>query len=126
MSKKAFVTHAAEPAAAYTPGSRVFQVAEDIVPIAEFKSKISEVVRRLDGRPRPIVITLNGKPAAVVMSPREYDRLLYNQRLMASVADGLADDASDNVITTDELLARMRSRYGAAEKVEKPEKRRRR
>ena len=36
----------------------------------------SDVVRGLEHR-RPLVITLNGKPAAVMMSPSEYDRISY-------------------------------------------------
>jgi prevent-host-death family protein len=116
MSKRKFETHAAESRTPYGPGSRTFQVAEDIVPIAELKAKVSEVVRGLDARPRPLVVTLNGKPAAVVMSPRAYDRMAYKERVITSIADGLADAAAGNVSTSDEVLARMRARYGIAEK----------
>ena len=111
MSKRRFETHAAEPRTPYEPGSRTFQVAEDIIPIAELKAKLSEVVRGLDARPRPLVITLNGKPAAVVMSPREYDRLTYHQRFMASVNEGLADAEAGRIISTEELRARMKARF---------------
>jgi prevent-host-death family protein len=97
MSKRKFETHAAESRTPYGSSSSTFQVAEDIVPIAELKAKLSEVVRGLDARARPLVVTLNGKPAAVVMSPR-------------------ADAAAGNVSTSDEVLARMRARYGIAEK----------
>jgi prevent-host-death family protein len=111
MSKKVFTPRAAEPPSAYQPGSRTFQVAEDIIPIAELKAKLSEVVRSLDTRPRPLVVTLNGKPAAVVMSPREYDRLTYTARLIASVNEGLTDVKAGRGITGDELVSRARERY---------------
>jgi prevent-host-death family protein len=116
MSKKAFTPRAAEPKGVYVPGSRTFQVAEDIIPIAELKAKLSEVVRALDTRPRPIVVTLNGKPAAVVMSPREYDRLTYTARFVASVNEGLADADAGRGITSDELISRVRERYRAPPK----------
>jgi PHD/YefM family antitoxin component YafN of YafNO toxin-antitoxin module len=73
-------------------------------------------VRGLDARPRPLVITLNGKPAAVVMSPREYDRMAYKERVISSIADGLADAAAGNVSTSDEVLGRLRARHGIVEK----------
>lgn len=114
MSKRAFSTRAAEPKVPYGPDSRTFQVAEDIIPINELKAKLSEVVRGLDARPRPLVVTLNGKPAAVVMSPREYDRIRYRERVLTSIADGLADDAAGNVISSGELRARIKARYGDA------------
>ncbi len=112
MSKRTFETRAAESKTPYGSGSRTFQVAEDIIPIAELKAKLSEVVRGLDARPRPLVITLNGKPAAVVMSPREYDRLTYHQRFVASVNEGLADAEAGRWITGDEMRARLKVRYG--------------
>ena len=114
--KRKFESSAAEPRSPYGAATRTFQVAEDIIPIAELKAKLSEVVRGLDARPRPLVITLNGKPAAVVMSPREYDQLVYRQHVVSSIAGGLADAAAGNVSTSDEVLARLRTRYGIADK----------
>jgi len=39
----------------YRSESRTFQTAEDIIPIAELKANMSEIVRGLDDRPRPLV-----------------------------------------------------------------------
>src|SRR5215467_6658091 len=75
----------------YRAEPQTFQTAEDIIPIAELKANMSEIVRQLDARPRPLVVTLNGKPAAVVMSPREYDQLSYRARFLDAVNEGLAD-----------------------------------
>jgi antitoxin YefM len=111
MSKLTFGTRAGEPRGpGYVSTSREFQVAEDIIPIAELKSRLSEVVRGLDERPRPLVITLNGKPAAVVMSPREYDRITYRARVLESVQQGLADVEAGRVIDDDELGRRLERR----------------
>ena len=107
----------AEPPAAYRSTSREFQTAEDIIPIAELKANMSEIVRALDQRPRPLVVTLNGKAAAVVMSPREYDRLTYRSRFIAAVNEGLADTEAGRLHDPDEVfdelqleLAEMKSR----------------
>src|SRR5215467_14354014 len=92
MAKAVYGFRAGEgPAPAYQARSRSFQTAEDIIPIAELKANMSEIVRGLDDRPRPLVVTLNGKPAAVVMSPREYDLLSYRARFLDAVNEGLAD-----------------------------------
>ena len=113
MSKLAFGTRASESRSArYTATTRTLQVAEDIMPIAELKARLSEVVRGLETRPRPLVITLNGKPAAVVMSPREYDRLSYQRRFVQAVEAGLADADTGRVIDDRELSRRLEQRYG--------------
>jgi len=61
----------------YTSGDSVFQIAthEDIIPIAEFKTHASELLRRLHAQRRPLVITQNGKAAAVVLTPGEFEDL---------------------------------------------------
>lgn len=65
-----------------TPRAEAIQVSEDIVPIAEFKAHLSEVVRGLLVRRRPFIVTQNGRPAAVVLSPAEFDRLSYLARFV--------------------------------------------
>ena len=121
MVKRHFATHASESKGPQW-GTRSFQVAEDIVPIAELKARLSETIRGLDQRERPLVITLNGKPAAVLMSPRAFDELSYRTRVLESLADGLADDAAGKTISGDELRRRVEQRYGRRAKAGKPGK----
>lgn len=103
----------------YRVESQAFQTAEDIIPIAELKANMSEIVRQLDARPRPLVVTLNGKPAAVVMSPREYDRLAYQSRFIDSVAAGLADVQAGRTYDGEEAVAELLGELG----VKKPRRR---
>ena len=51
------------------------RIAEGIVPLGEFKSKASALIKNVRKTSSPLVITQNGRPAAVLMSPEEYDRL---------------------------------------------------
>lgn len=92
--------------------AQAFQTAEDIIPIAELKANMSEIVRQLDARPRPLVVTLNGKPAAVVMSPKEYDRLAYQSRFIDSVAAGLADVQAGRTYDGEEAVAELLGELG--------------
>ncbi|HEX3482084.1 MAG TPA: type II toxin-antitoxin system Phd/YefM family antitoxin [Kofleriaceae bacterium] len=96
----------------YRAESQAFQTAEDIIPIAELKANMSEIVRQLDARPRPLVVTLNGKPAAVVMSPKEYDRLAYQSRFIDSVAAGLADVQAGRTYDGEEAVAELLGELG--------------
>src|ERR1051325_7802335 len=111
-SLRAADSRAVDSRAVYRAGSRASQTAEDIIPIAELKANMSEIVRGLDERPRPLVVTLNGKPAAVVMSPREYDRLAYQSRFIDSVAAGLADVQAGRTYDGDEAAAELLGELG--------------
>jgi prevent-host-death family protein len=113
MPKQVFVMRVAESVGPRdTTRTSTFQVSEDIVAIAELKAHLSESVRSLEQRGRPLVVTLNGKPAAVVMSPRAYDRVSHQLRVGAKIEAGIADGDAGRVVTDDELTRRMAKRYG--------------
>jgi prevent-host-death family protein len=80
------------------------KVAEDILPIGQFKSRAAEVLGRLRRDHRPIVITRNGRPAAVLIAPDEFDRLQQHQMFMEAVREGLAE-AERGEVMDDEVLA---------------------
>jgi len=47
--------------------------------------------------------TQNGKPAGVLLSPGDYDELVYQKAFFDSVGRGIADTESGNVFSTKEL-----------------------
>jgi len=100
-------------------GSQILRLAEDIVPIAELKAHLSEVVRDLRGRGRPMVITQNGKPAAVLLSPEDFDQLTYQSRVVASIDEGLQDLQAGRVNSHDEVGRVLDKRFGKQGKVTK-------
>ena len=102
----------------YTASARSFQVSEDIIPIAELKANLSELVRGLEHR-RPLVVTLNGKPAAVIMSPREYDRIAYRERVLAKINEGLQDAAEGRTYSHEEVGRMIGARSAPAPKQKK-------
>jgi len=99
----------------YGTPNREIQVSEDIIPIAQLKARLSEIIRSLDDR-RPVIVTLNGQAAAVVMSPRTYDRLSNTARVTAAIHEGLADGEAGRVISDDDLRRKMQRRYRAKAK----------
>ena len=99
-----------------TRARAAIQISEDIFPIAEFKAHLSELVRGLPARGRPVVVTQNGKPAAVMLSPAEFDRLSYGARFVAAVDEGLLDIKDGRVISNDALDRVLDKRYGAPPK----------
>jgi prevent-host-death family protein len=88
------------------------QVSEDILPIAEFKTRASEVVRRLREHRRPVVITQGGKPAAVLLATEEFDQLTSQARLLAAIDEGLADAKAGRVLSDEELDAVLDEQLG--------------
>jgi prevent-host-death family protein len=90
-------------------------VSEDILPIADFKARASEVVRRLREHRRPVVITQSGKPAAVLLSPEEFDRLTHRARFLDAIGEGLADAEAGRVVSDEALGKMMDDEFGKFE-----------
>ena len=81
------------------------QIAEDIVPLARFKASASQIFRQLHREQRPVVITQNGKPAAVLITPEEYDEIQEHRRFLAAVQEGLDDVTAGRTFPYEELDA---------------------
>jgi PHD/YefM family antitoxin component YafN of YafNO toxin-antitoxin module len=89
---------------------KTLSIKNDIVPIAEFKTSLSKWFKNLQGAGHPVIITQNGKPAGVLLSPDDYDELVYRKSFLDSVGRGIADAESGRTHTTKELRAALASR----------------
>jgi antitoxin YefM len=86
---------------------RDISISNDIVPVGKFKVGISKFLKSVNLSKRPLVITQNGKTTGVLLSPSEYDELVYQKVFLDSVGRGLSDADSGKVITTNELKAKL-------------------
>lgn len=86
------------------------RVSQDIVPVGEFKGQAGRWLRRASESGQPIVITQNGRPAGVLVSATEFDRMIERQRFLESVAGGIADADARRTMGTAELRRRLAAR----------------
>jgi prevent-host-death family protein len=82
---------------------KTINISEDIVPLSDFKNHASKMLHQMRTTHRPIVITQNGKPAGVLISPAEFDNLSEKKRFINAVESGLADVKERRVLTDEEL-----------------------
>ncbi len=61
---------------------KTLSISKDIVPIAEFKASISKWFKSIQNAGRPLIIPQTGTPAGVLLSPSDYDELVYNKSLL--------------------------------------------
>lgn len=54
----------------------MFNIAEDICSMTEFKRRTTEVINRLRGTGRAVVLTTNGRADVVIQDAASYQRLL--------------------------------------------------
>lgn len=80
-----------------------FHVSEDIVSLSDFKNQAAKMLRQVQSSHRPIIITQNGRPAGVLISPAEFDHFSEQSRFVQAVQSGLDDVEQGRVLTDQEL-----------------------
>jgi prevent-host-death family protein len=91
------------------------QLADDILPLGDFKTHASRVLRQLKESQRPVVITQNGRPAAVLITPEEFDRMHQRESFLAAVREGLADADAGLLVEDDEVERILNEEFGPLE-----------
>ena len=92
-------------------------ISKDIIPLGEFKSGISRWINKLKVTGHPVVITQNGRPAAVMITPDDFDDLQRARNFMESISRGMEDAESGNVFSTDQVISELEKRRKNREKV---------
>ena len=85
-------------------------VSNDIIPVGQFKSSLAKYLKDLHIRKNSLIITQNGKPAGVLVSPKEFDELRETKLFIDSISRGLADSDKGEVLTTSQLRAALKKR----------------
>jgi antitoxin YefM len=90
-----------------------------IVPVREFRTKLSELLSDVADRRDHVLVTRNGKLAAALVPIGEYEALeetaeiLSDSATLAAIEAGLAELAQGDSVTLDELRRDLAERRGA-------------
>jgi antitoxin YefM len=97
----------------YTP------VVAKVVPVREFRTRLSELLGDVADRRDHVLVTRNGKPAAALVPIDEYEALeetaeiLSDSATLSAIEAGLADLARGDSVTLDELRQELAQRRAA-------------
>jgi len=67
------------------------KVSSDIKPISYLKSHAADILKQINETHRPIVITQNGEPRAVVQDPDSYDNMRNAIGILKLISQGEED-----------------------------------
>ena len=84
---------------------RPINISQNIVSLSDFKNKASKMLHEIQSSRRPLVITQNGKAAAVLIliSPSDFDLLAEQARFVEAVQKGLEDVQNGRVLPDEDL-----------------------
>ena len=93
----------------------MIDITKDIQPLTTFRNNSVKFMKRLKKTRRPIILTVNGKPEAVVQSAAEYQRLLdlaAEASEEEAIRQGLEDLREGRTRPMIEVFDEMRRKYG--------------
>lgn len=66
-------------------------ISEDIKPITYLKSKAADLLKQINETHRPVVITQNGEPRAVLQDPKSYENMRNAIGILKLISQGEED-----------------------------------
>jgi antitoxin YefM len=87
-------------------------MADVTLPLAEIKKRLSEIVDGVEQRHERVVLTRNGRPAAVILSPEDLEALeetleiLSDPKAVREIRKAEAELDRGDVMTADQLRAK--------------------
>jgi antitoxin YefM len=88
----------------------------ETLPLAAIKAHLSEIVDRVEREHDRVVLTRNGRPAAVIMSPADLEaledtvELLSDPSAMTAISQARDEIARGEFVTAEELRAKYSNR----------------
>lgn len=84
---------------------------DDIRSVTYMKANAAELLDQLNREERPVVITQNGEPRAVMMAPESYERMRSAIGLLKMAALGEQDIRTGHHEEQDEMFERLARKY---------------
>ncbi len=93
----------------------MFSIPTDIQPLTTFRRRSSEFLKQIKKSKRPVVLTVNGKAAAVIQDPEAYQRLLdiaARADAREGIRQGLEDARKGRMRPVEEFFEEFEARHG--------------
>ena len=83
---------------------------QDIRPVTWLKNRTREMLDQINETRRPVIITQNGKPRAVIQDPKSYESTMEALAMMKLLALREREVEEGKLIPQDEVFAQLRRR----------------
>ena len=87
----------------------MINLVEDIKPVSYVKSHTAEVMRQLEEKSNPLVITQNGEARAVLMDVKQYQDIMDTINLLKILSVGENDIKNKRIYTNRQLQKKVKS-----------------
>ena len=80
------------------------RVEKDLISLSNFRASYKKYITRISEEKNSIILTQNGKAAAVLVSPGEYDLLTQKNEVLNLIASRLQEISNNNFVVNEEEM----------------------
>lgn len=88
----------------------IIKIKEDIKPISYLKSRSADLISQINETHRPVIITQNGQPRAVIQDAESYEKTINSLNLMRILAHGEEAVQNGDTIKQEDLFKQLDER----------------
>ncbi len=82
-------------------------ITEDIKSITYLKSKAADLLKQINETQRPIIITQNGEPRAVIQDPKSYENMRNALGILKLISQGEQEIKDNKTISQDGVFEKL-------------------
>jgi prevent-host-death family protein len=80
-------------------------ISEDVKPITYLKSRAADLLKQINDTHRPVLITQNGEPRAVLQDPKSYENMRNAIGILKLISQGEEEIRAGNARTQKEVFS---------------------
>ena len=85
-------------------------ISTDIKPISYLKSKTADLLKQINETHRPVIITQNGKPRAVLQDPESFEKMKNAIGILKILSLAEEEIKNNNVMLNDLVIEKIQER----------------
>jgi len=83
-------------------------ISRDIKPVTYLKAKAADLLKQINETRRPVIITQNGEPRAVLQDPKSYENMRNAMGILKLISQGEGDIRSGRVKSQEKVFRDMK------------------
>ena len=91
-------------------------IINDIKPITYLKSRTADVLKQINETHRPVIITQNGEPKAVLQDPESYENMRNAIGILKLISQGEDDLKNGNTSSQEDIFVNIERKLKENEK----------
>ena len=85
-------------------------IASDIKPVTYLKSRAADLLKQINDTRRPVIITQNGEPRAVLQDPESFENMRNAIGILKLLSLGEEDIRAGNTVNQEEVFSELEKR----------------